>query len=331
LSYAVAPYGFVVVAPLADPVEVLKNIKESEVSGLVTKFLEEHSPHVRMLSLELSAHLGMVGGSVAGAELVHNEAERQTRKLYFDEEVAKEILSKIKSGDIRLEISVRDEPSPFAAGLLSWPLERPWAVKLSALLKQVLDKPRTLEELRQFTWEDVSTIKEAIRELSNELFIIALLDPQNDGRLPVKIPRDGPWGSTTLPCNVRYMVFKNAKDMSKLSLDIDYPALLNRLREKSFSEVEISIKSPRDSGWMLYKLPFSNRLPVLLEIHQEQRFKSFGDKVDLKVHIEGSFLTAIYWSAPTVTIKTLTLNLIQSMEALLAKLHYEGQLLIELP
>jgi ATP-dependent Lhr-like helicase len=332
LSYAVTPYGFLIKAPLDDPVEELLDIGESEVDSLLRSFLEERSPHVRMLELDMADHFGIAGGNVAGSDLLRDEAVRQARQLYFDVDGARKAIAMLKSRELRLDVSIREAPSPIARSMMTWPLERPWSVNLGALLSQLLTEGRSLDDLREYTWEDASKIKDALRVISERKYVIALLEPNAESRLPVKIPRsDGPWGSTEIPCNVRYEIVDDEASLLARMPKLDEAAIVKRLMEKGYSEVEVSVKSTKAKGWLPWSFKINERLPVLLDIFKKQRFEPLGKKIDLKVHIKGSPLYAIYWNAPSLITHTLVLNLVDAMGKISEGLQSKGQLQVELP
>ena len=333
VSFNASPLGFVIQTYYLNPLEVLKEIKVDELEKLVEKYIDQYSPHLRLVENELRYNFGIWRWNREGEEFVRELALEIVRRKYYDIESAKEVLRKIKSGEILTKFLRLTKPSPLAEAIGNFPYEKPWVQNLhSFLVKLLAEGSQTLDELERRTFERQESIKAVLRTALKDKPVIALLDPDSKGKSVVKVA--GPWIHKHIPLTTRYFTYIDEKDAIEL-LKKEEKKFIEFLRRKKLDNklVEIYyIIYGKEVKMPLPKLKLNHLFPILLEKYLKREEKKFKDLVSIKVHVSGSWLTVIYWNAPAFLLKGIICNILYaSLKVLNFVRDIKGQLVLELP
>lgn len=333
VSFNVSPIGFVIQTYYLNPLEILKEIEVNELEKLVEEYLSQYSPYLRLIENELKYNFGIWRWNREGEEFVRELALETAKSRYYDIESAKEVLRKIKTGEIITKFLRLTKPSPLAEAISNFPYEKPWVQNLSSFLVKLLaEGSQTLDELERRTFERQESIKAVLRTALKDKPVIALLDPDSKGKSVVKVA--GPWIHKYIPLTTRYVSYTDEKEAVEL-LKEEEKKFAEFLRKKKFSDKVVEIYYIVDGKEVkipLPKLKLNQLFPILLEKYLKREEKKFGDLISVKVHISGSWLTIIYWNAPSFLLKGIICNILYaSLKVFDLVKDIKGQLILELP
>jgi len=333
VSLNVSPIGFVIQTHYLNPLEILKEIDVNELEKLVEDYLRQYSPHLRLIENELKYSFGIWRCNREGEEFVRELALEIAKRRYYDIESSKEILIKIKTDKILTKFLRLTNPSPLAEAIGNFPYEKPWMQNISTFLVKLLAEGiQTLDELERRTFKRQEIIKAVIRTELKDKPVIALLDPDSKGKSVVKVA--GLWIHKYIPLTTKYISYTDEKEAIKL-LEEEEKKFIKFLNEKKLNNkvVEIYyIVDERNMKMPLPKLKLNHLFPILLEKYLKREKRRFKEVISIKVHISGSWLTVIYWNAPSFLLKGLICNILYaSLKVMDSIKELKGQLILELP
>ncbi len=157
--------GFSVKVRNVDPVRILLNIIPDKVERLVELSLER-SPLYYAILKELQVSFGKIGKLDAEKDsLIIEEAKRQVKSQYMDVEGAKELLRKIRSGEINL-VYAKNVETPLGRYVRELPPIRPWIKDASLLIVETLENMAlTVDELSEILELPSKTIENKLKDL----------------------------------------------------------------------------------------------------------------------------------------------------------------------
>ena len=331
VKYVVTPYGFGVRSEVVDPLNALRAISLDEFRDLVGRHLVEHSPFTRLVKDQLKEHFGFPYDE----RLLDKEAARQASLIYYDVEGAFDALQNIIRGAL-IEV-VKDSPSGLAESILRYPFERPWRAGLRVVLSEVLAsfKEGRLDEIFEFTWSNPVEVKNELRAISRERDLVAFFDLKSRGWTVAKVPLEDGWVTVRVPVAVKYAVLGSEEDFARVERELirDAEEVLkdfipcNEIIELDFTSLDEKVKYP-------LKLALGKVFRISLETFIKTRvFPAFGDKLNLRVHVERTRLSAFHYAVPKRLIHAIVLNSLSSMLIMPKKGIVTGrrQLIFELP
>ncbi len=159
-------YGFSVKSLNVDALELLREIRLSEIEDLVRKAIAR-SPIFMAVLKEIQLSFGKIGRVNDDDEIIVKEAVNQVLQLYFDISGTKEFLRKLQQGFIEvIDIGAPEILSPLAAYMLRVPEIRPWIPDISGIIVKTLDGMAfTIDELSEILGLPPKTIEHKLKDM----------------------------------------------------------------------------------------------------------------------------------------------------------------------
>ncbi len=159
-------YGFSVKSLNVDALELLREIRLSEIDDLIRKAIAR-SPIFMAVLREIQLSFGKIGRVNDDDEIIVKEAINQVLQLYFDINGTKEFIQKLQQGSIEvIDVGTPEILSPLAAYILRVPEIRPWIPDISGIIVKTLDGMAfTIDELSEILGLPPKTIEHKLKDM----------------------------------------------------------------------------------------------------------------------------------------------------------------------
>ena len=260
----VSHIGFSVKVNDVDPIKILMSIDPGEVEELVTKSLQR-SPLYYYTLKELQLSFGKVGRIDTGDDVISEEATKQVLMQYMDIESTKELIRKIRNGEIKVVV-LNGTESPLSTYVKKMPPIRPWIKDSTLLIIQTLEHiALTADELSEILEIPRKTIEHKLKELRK---------PGNVDRVTCFIDVDIAEWRWVLLRNIREIFMSSEYNTSFEPIDLDETFILyvKPLNESSYYTLyftareilnninDFTSRIPSDEVYELRVLPLDNIL-----------------------------------------------------------------------